>query len=68
MFEVEKPKVTSLESQETFRAVRAMTQEEQRVAIKAMDSDIVWDEMKRRFDADRNMITEARALFKVKDV
>lgn len=68
MFEVEKSEEKTLEYQETFRAAKAMSEDEQRIALKAMDADLIWDEMKRRFDYDRNMVADIRALVKVKDV
>ena len=48
--------MSELERQEFERMICAMTEEEMKIAASIIDEDIMWDELRKRSTANRNIL------------
>ena len=48
--------MSELEKQEFERIICAMSEEEMKIAVAKIDEDILWDELRKRSTANRNIL------------
>lgn len=51
-----------LEKQEFERVVCSMTEEEQKITLKHIETDMLWDELRKRETSSRNIVKGIRDL------
>ena len=49
-------RMSELEKQEFERVISAMSEEEMKIAASKIDEDILWDELRKRSTANRNIL------------
>ena len=54
--------MTELERQEFENVIRAMSEEEKKMALNYIGTDMLWDELRRRETAERNTIKAVKDL------
>lgn len=57
----------TLDRSEFRKRMKALDEEEKKIAVKCIETDILRDELTRRELAQRQLIAEARKLFKVEE-
>ena len=54
--------MSELERQEFERMISAMSEEEMKIAASKIDEDIMWDELRKRSTANRNILSGVKDL------
>ena len=57
--------MSELEKQEVISRIKGMTEEEQQLAIKIFPSEILLEEVRRREEVSRNMLSDIRKILRV---
>lgn len=57
--------MNEVERQELKNRIEGMSEEETLLAVKVIPTDVLWDELRRRDNLNREMITNARQILKV---
>lgn len=57
--------MNEVERQELKNRIEGMSEEETLLAVKVIPTDVLWDELRRRDNVNREMITNARQILKV---
>lgn len=55
------------EKSEFVTVIKALDEEEKAIAIKFFPSDLIWDELKRRDQVERNTLKRVREALKVEE-
>lgn len=58
--------MSEMEKQSFEDAMKAMSEEEMRMALKYFDTDMLWDELRKREAENRNILQGVKDLVKVK--
>lgn len=61
----ENKSMSPMEKEEAANRFKAMTKEEMILAVKVLPSDYMWDELRRRDEINRSLISQARSIFKI---
>lgn len=56
--------MSELEKQEFERIISAMSEEEMKIAAAKIDEDILWDELRKRATANRNVLQAVKDMVK----
>lgn len=59
--------MNDLEKQEITNRAKAMNEQEQALVLKMISSDLMWDELRRRDNINRNMIASCREVMKISE-
>lgn len=57
--------MSEMDKQEFEKVINAMTEEEKKIALNSIDTDMLWDELRRRETAERNMLQGVKDLVNV---
>lgn len=57
--------MTGLDKMEVANRAKAMTEDEQILTVKMIHNDILWDELKRRYETAKSMIDGVQASMKI---
>ena len=57
--------MNEVERTELKNRIEGMSEEEMNLAVKVIPTDVLWDELRRRDNLNREMITNARQILKV---
>lgn len=57
--------MSETERQELKNRIEGMSEEETLLAVKVIPTDVLWDELRRRDNVNREMIANARQILKV---